>query len=216
VNRGRLMLAAGLVALVAAPAAMAHVEVLPSTAVKGESTEFTVRVPAEEGLTTTQVRVTFPTEVSVYAIADAPGWTTKILKRPDGRIGGVIWSGGSIPPSHYADFTFLGTPFSTGSAVFPAWQTTSSGKVKRWTGPPEAPGAESSETGVDAPGPASAVTISATAAEAAPASDGSGGGGGLWLGVIAIAASLVALAGVGLVWASRPRDLPPDGPEDHR
>jgi len=210
------MLAAGLVALVAAPAAMAHVEVLPSTAVKGESTEFTVRVPAEEGLTTTQVRVTFPTEVSVYAIADAPGWTTKILKRPDGRIGGVIWSGGSIPPSHYADFTFLGTPFSTGSAVFPAWQTTSSGKVKRWTGPPEAPGAESSETGVDAPGPASAVTISATAAEAAPASDGSGGGGGLWLGVIAIAASLVALAGVGLVWASRPRDLPPDGPEDHR
>jgi len=216
VIRGRLVLATGLVALMVAPVAMAHVEVLPSTAVKGESTEFTVRVPAEEGLTTTQVRVTFPAEVSVYAIADAPGWTTKILKRPDGRIGGVIWSGGSIPPSHYADFTFLGTPFSTGSAVFPAWQTTSSGKVKRWTGPPEAPGAESTETGVDAPGPASAVTITATAAEAAPASDGSGNGGGLWLGVIAIAVSLAALAGVGLVWASRPRDLPPDGPEDHR
>ena len=215
-TRGRLMLATGLVALMVAPVAMAHVEVLPSTAVKGESTEFTVRVPAEEGLTTTQVRVTFPTEVSVYAIADAPGWTTKILKRPDGRIGGVIWSGGSIPPSHYADFTFLGTPFSTGSAVFPAWQTTSGGKVKRWTGPPEAPGAASTETGVDAPGPASAVTVTATAAEAAPAGDGSGNGGGLWLGVIAIAASLVALAGVGLVWASRPRDLPPDGPEDGR
>ena len=80
-NRGRVMLVTGLVALMAAPVAMAHVEVLPSTAVKGESTEFTVRVPAEEGLTTTQVRVTFPTEVSVYAIADAPGWTTKILKR---------------------------------------------------------------------------------------------------------------------------------------
>jgi len=210
------MLATGLVALMVAPVAMAHVEVLPSTAVKGESTEFTVRVPAEEGLTTTQVRVTFPAEVSVYAIADAPGWTTKILKRPDGRIGGVIWSGGSIAPGHYANFTFLGTPFSTGSAVFPSWQTTSSGKVKRWTGPPEPPGAESTETGVDSPGPASAVTITDSAAEAAPASDGSGNSGGLWLGVIAIAASLVALAGVGLVWASRPRDLPPDGPEDRR
>ena len=215
-NRGRVMLVTGLVALMAAPVAMAHVEVLPSTAVKGESTEFTVRVPAEEGLTTTQVRVTFPTEVSVYAIADAPGWSTKILKRPDGRIGGVIWSGGAIAPSHYANFTFLGTPFSTGTAVFPAWQTTSSGKVKRWTGPPEAPGAETAETGVGAPGPASAVTITETAAEAAPAGDSGSSGGGLWLGVIAIAASLVALAGVGLVWASRPRDLPPDGPEDRR
>lgn len=215
-TRGRLMLATGLIALTASPVAMAHVEVLPSTAVKGESTEFTVRVPAEEGLTTTQVRVTFPTEVSVYAIADAPGWTTKILKRPDGRIGGVIWSGGAITPSHYANFTFLGTPFSTGSAVFPSWQTTSSGKVKRWTGPPEAPGAASAETGVGAPGPAAAVTITETAAEAAPAGDSGSSGGGLWLGVIAIAASLVALAGVGLVWASRPRDLPPDGPEDRR
>ena len=212
-TRARLMLATGLIALAAAPVAMAHVEVLPSTAVQGQSTEFTVRVPAEEGLTTTQVRVTFPTEVSVYAVADAPGWTTKILKRPDGRLGGVIWSGGSIPPNQYADFTLLGTPFGTGTAIWPAWQTTSSGKVKRWTGPPEAPGAESTETGIDSPGPASAVTITETAAEAAPAGD-SGSGGGLWLGVIAIAASLLALAGVGLVWSSRPRELPPDGPED--
>ena len=214
-TRARLMVATALVALAAAPVAMAHVEVLPSTAVKGESTEFTVRVPAEGGLTTTQVRVTFPTEVSVYAVADAPGWTTKILKRPDGRLAGVIWSGGSIPPNQYADFTLLGTPFSTGTAAWPAWQTTSSGKVKRWTGPPEAAGADGAESGIDTPGPASAVTITETAAEAAPAG-GSGDGGGLWLGVIAIAASLVALAGVGLVWASRPRDLPPDGPEDER
>ena len=211
-TRAQLMLATGLIALAAAPVAMAHVEVLPSSAVKGQSTEFTVRVPAEGGLTTTQVRVTFPTEVSVYAVADAPGWTSRILKRPDGRFGGVIWSGGSITPGHYVDFTLLGTPFSTGTAVWPAWQTTSGG-VKRWTGPPEAPGAESTETGINAPGPASAVTITETAAEVAPAGD-SGSGGGLWLGVIAIAASLVALAGVGLVWSSRPRDLPPDGPED--
>jgi hypothetical protein len=58
------------------------------------------------------------------------------------------------------------------------------------------------------------VTITDTAAEAAPAGESGSSGGGLWLGVIAIAASLVALAGVGLVWSSRPRDLPPDGPED--
>jgi hypothetical protein len=56
------------------------------------------------------------------------------------------------------------------------------------------------------------VTIVASAAEAAPAGDS--GGGSQWPAVIAIAISLVALAGVGLVWSSRPRDLPPDGPED--
>ena len=211
-KRFRLILAAALVPLAAAPVALAHVSVLPTTAVKQEPTEFTVRVPAEEGLTTTQVRVGFPPEITVYAVADAPGWTTKIIKRPDGRLGGVIWSGGVIPPNQYADFTVLGTPFGDGTAVWPAWQTTSSGKVKRWTGPPEAPGAAATETGVNRPGPASGVTIVASAAQAAPASDS--GGGSQWPAVIAIAISLVALAGVGLVWSSRPRDLPPDGPED--
>ncbi len=208
----RLVLAAALVPLAAAPVAQAHVSVLPAIAVKQQPTEFTVRVPAEEGLTTTQIRVGFPPEITVYAVADAPGWTTKIITRPDGRLGGVIWSGGVIPPSQYADFTVLGTPLGEGTAVWPAWQTTSSGTVKRWTGPPEAPGAAAAETAVNRPGPASSVTIVASAAEAAPA--GGSGGDSQWPAVIAIAISLVALAGVGLVWSSRPRDLPPDGPED--
>lgn len=209
----RTALAAIAAGLAMTPVASAHVSVLPTTAVKGESTEFTVRVPAEEGLTTTQVRVAFPAEVTVYAVADAPGWTTTITKRPDGRLGGVTWSGGSIAPNQYADFTVLGTPFGDGTAVWPAWQTTSSGKVKRWTGAPDAPGAEAVETGINGIGPASAVTIVATAADAAPAGE-SGGGSSQWPAVIAIAISLVALAGVGLVWSSRPRELPPDGPGD--
>ena len=203
--------AAGL-ALAAAPVAMAHVSVLPATAVQGQSTEFTVRVPAEEGRTTTGVRVLFPRQVTVYAIADAPGWTSNILKRRDGTMRGVEWTGGSITPGHYADFTMLGTPFDLGQTVWPAWQDTNAG-VKRWTGPPEAAGATSSETGVNAPGPASAIDVVASADEAAPAGD-SGSGTSVWLGVIAIAVSLAALASVGLVWASRPRELPPDGPED--
>ena len=122
-KRSRLILAAALVPLAVAPVALAHVSVLPTTAVKEQPTEFTVRVPAEEGLTTTQIRVGFPPEITVYAVADAPGWTTKILKRPDGRLGGVIWSGGVIPPNQYADFTVLGTPFGDGTAVWPACHT---------------------------------------------------------------------------------------------
>ncbi len=121
------------------------------------------------------------------------------------------WSGGSIAPGHYVDFTVLGTPREVGQSVWPARQGTAEGLVTRWTGPPEVPGAKPGETGPNTPGPAAAVIITATAAEAAPLGDS---GGGLWLGVIAIAVSLVALAGVGYVWSSRPRDLPPDGPKD--
>ncbi len=62
--------------------ALAHVQVLPSTAVNGQSTEFTVHVPAEGGLTTTSVRVDFPSQVSVSAVADAPRWTSLLIKHP--------------------------------------------------------------------------------------------------------------------------------------
>ncbi len=123
------------------------------------------------------------------------------------------WNGGSVAPGHYVDFTVLGAPREVGQSVWPARQGTAEGPVTRWTGPPEAPGAEPMEAGPKTPGPAAAVTITATAAEAAPLGD-SGGGDSLWLGVIAIAVSLVALAGVGQLWSQRPRDLPPDGPED--
>ncbi len=207
----RLIVTAGITALAIAPMASAHVGVLPSTAVNGQKTEFTVRAPSEGGLTTTSVRVDFPSQVSVYAVADAPGWTSLLIKYPDGRLRGVQWSGGSIAPGHYVNFTVLGIPREVGQSVWPARQGTAEGPVTRWTGPPETPGATPVETGPNTPGPAAAVTITATAAEAAPPGDS---GGGLWLGVIAIAASLVALAGVGYVWSSRPRDLPPDGPED--
>jgi hypothetical protein len=51
---------------------------------------------------------------------------------------------------------------------------------------------------------------------AGPTAAGGGGssGGAVWLGVVGIALGVLALVGVGLVWSSRPADLPPDGPED--
>ncbi len=59
------------------------------------------------------------------------------------------WSGGSVAPGHYVDFTVLGAPHEVGQSVWPARQGTAEGPVTRWTGPPEAPGAES----LEGPGP---------------------------------------------------------------
>lgn len=194
----------------AAPAA-AHISVSPEQAVLRESTEFTITVPAEGGLTTDTVRVYFPPQVTVYAVADAPGWTTRILRRPDGRLRGAEWTGGSIPPDQYATFTVLGTPFEEGTSVWRSEQGLTNGQVKKWTGPPETGDEAAAETGPGRPGPAWAVQISAEPVEAA---SGGSGGGSVWPGVIGIALGALALVGVGLLWAQRPVELPPDGPED--
>jgi len=189
----------------------AHISVSPEQAVLRESTEFTITVPAEGGLTTNAVRVFFPSQVSVYAVADAPGWTTRVLKKPDGRLRGAEWTGGLIPPNQYATFTVLGTPFEEGTSVWRSEQGLTTGKTKKWTGAPETGDEAAPETGPNAPGPAWAVQVVAT-----PTAAGGGGssGGAVWLGVVGIALGVLALVGVGLVWSSRPADLPPDGPED--
>jgi len=203
--------------LACAGVATAHVEVLPASVPAGEAVEFTVRVPTERDVPTTRVRVDFPDQVTVFSFADPPpGWRITPLRRPDGRFRGVVYSGGSIPAARYADFSMLGTPFEEGTAVWPSRQTYADGQVKPWTGPPEQPGAESTESGPTDPGPAAAVEITApgaapAGAPAAPADDDDGSGAGIWLGVIAIGISLLAALAVGFLWSTRPARLPEDG-----
>jgi uncharacterized protein YcnI len=208
-------LVATLVLLVAAAPAAAHVDVLPTTVTQGEATEFTVRVPTERDLPTTRVRIDVPEQVTVYSLGPPPpGWTATPVRGTDGRIRSVIWTGGRIPPERYADFTFLGTAFGEGEAVWPARQTYADGQVKPWTGPPETEGAV--ETGPSDPGPAARTTIAAegsapaAGASASSTSSSDDSGVGIWLGVIAIAISGFALLAVGFLWSNRPLTLPGD------
>jgi uncharacterized protein DUF1775 len=213
----RLTVAALAACALAPAAALAHVEVLPDTVTVREATEFTIRVPTEGNSATTGVRVLFPPQVSAFSFAaPPPGWTLRPLLTRDGRFRGVIYSGGRIPPQRYADFRLLGTPTTTGTSRWAAYQTTANGDVKPWTGPPEKPGATSPETGPTQPGPAAAVRIvaegtSTATATTTPASGGDSDGGsdaGIWLGVIAIAIAALAALGTGLLWSSRPARLP--------
>lgn len=205
--------------LATAGAALAHVDVLPRSVAVGEATELTVRVPTERDVPTTRVRVDFPAQITVYSFADPPpGWRLTPLRRPDGRLRGVVYSGGRIGVGRYADFRMLGTPFEEGLAVWPSRQTYADGQVKPWTGPPELPGQEAApESSPTAPGPAAAVEV--VAAGSAPATAGGGGDGddgsgtAIWLGVIAIGISLLAALAVGFLWSTRPARLPGDGDE---
>lgn len=139
----------------------------------------------------------------------------------DGRLTGVVYRG-SIGEDRYVDFTVLGTPFSTGTAVWPSEQVYADGQAKPWTGPPEEPGEAAPESGPTDPGPAPSVEV--VAAGAAPVPSGGatagavagddGSGAGIWLGVIAIGISALAAAAVGLLWSRRPARLPGGGDDD--
>jgi hypothetical protein len=112
----------------------------------------------------------------------------------------------------------LGTPFESGTAVWKVRQTYADGVVKPWTGPPEKPGDETAETGPGAPGAAAAVTVleagvsvGGTAAAAASDDDSDAA---IWLGVIAIGISALAMLAVGFLWSTRPATLPLDDDDD--
>jgi len=205
-------------ALVIVAPASAHVVVLPSVAPKGTPTEFTLQVPTERNLPTIAVRVMFPPQVSVYSFQVPPaGFTvTPILAKNQSIIGAVFR--GTIPVGEYQAFHFLGTPFSTGQTLWPAYQTYADGLVKPWNGPVEPPGAVSQESGPTQPGPTSAVTIvnagsSTATAATSGGSSGSGSDSGVWLGIIAIVIAIGAAVAAGLLWATRPVRLPDDDPD---
>jgi len=207
-----LVLAAGLAT--AAPAA-AHVDVLPREVAQGEAIQLTVRVPSERDLATTRVRVEIPPQITVYSFGPPPpGWRVLPVRGPDGRFRSVVFTGGSIPPARYADFTMLGTPFESGTAIWKVRQTYADGVVKPWTGPPEKPGDESAESGPGDAGPAAAVTVlepGASVGAGATASPGDDDSGvAVWLGVIAIGISGLAVLAVGFLWSTRPATLPSD------
>ncbi|MEY9965574.1 uncharacterized protein YcnI [Streptacidiphilus sp. MAP12-16] len=146
--------AAGVLLLVGS--ASAHVTVQPSSAAKGASDQaFSFRVPNEkDGATTTEVQVYFPTDHPIPSVLvnSMPGWKAAIatskLKTPiqtdDGAItdavSSITWTGGSIDPGHYQDFTvdFGQLPSDTDQLTFKALQTYSDGTVVRWIQPVQA------------------------------------------------------------------------------
>ena len=163
------MLAPVVAALVAAPAASAHVTVNPSKVPADSFARFVVRVPNEEkSADTTRVSVQLPKNLLFVSFQPKSGWTrtqtTAKLDRPvtvgddtvSERIATVTWSGGKIGPGEFDEFGLTAkVPNAAGHLlVFPAVQIYSNGKVARWIG------------SADADEPAPRVTLGAKEADA--------------------------------------------------
>jgi uncharacterized protein YcnI len=169
------VLAAGLITVLAAAPALAHVTVNPSEAAKGGFQELSFRVPNEkDGATTTKVEVNFPTGTPIpfVSVKATPGWTYQVekakLAKPvqsdDGEVteavSRITWSGGSIKAGEYQDFDVSAGPLpDAGQLVFKALQTYSDGEVVRWI--------QESSGGEEPENPAPVLKL--TAGDAAPA-----------------------------------------------
>ena len=158
---GTVVTAAGIVALVGAAPAFAHVTAQPGTAQQGGYSVITFRVPNEEDTAgTTALTVTLPTDHPISSVRTTPlaGWTatttTVALNPPvqdDGRtitktVGSITWTaaaGTRIAPGQYLDFPVsLGPLPEIPEISFAAKQTYDDGTVVDWNQPPNADGSE--------------------------------------------------------------------------
>jgi uncharacterized protein YcnI len=204
---------AAVVALVAVPAAAAHVTMNPDAVPADSFSRFSIRVPNErENADTVKVSVQLPPGVLFVSFQPKAGWkrttTTTKLQAPvtvegeqvTDRIATVTWTGGKIAPGEFDEFGLSAKmPNSPGKTlIFPAVQTYSDGEAVHWIAPQTA----------DEPAPH--VTLEAAQPEepqatAAPAteSDDNGSDRDTLTLVLAIAGVALGVVALGLAAARR-------------
>jgi uncharacterized protein YcnI len=224
-------LALGLL-LVVAPAATAHVVVVPEESDAGGWERYTLIVPTEEKSPTVRIELKLPAGVDVMGI-ESNGWQAVHEPFPLGAAK-LRWSGGRIPPGELLTFDFLvWNPKTPQTLRWDATQWYEDGTSDHWgeAGKPDHPASETvlrEPTGArahhhhhddgdaDAPHAAAGATGAApsVAASAPPAREPAAAtegteqhGGERHESGLAIMLALVALAvsGVALVVASRGR-----------
>ncbi len=158
-----------------APAASAHVTVIPATARPGETRALTFRVLNErDDAETVRVELFIPAGVHATA-ADRPGWTR--VESP-GKVDWTAGPGAAIGGAGAKDFEVRAGPFPHAArVVFKVLQHYSDGQIVRWIQDPD-PGADR---------PAPYVQLTATG-RPEPSGGGSSATG------FAILAALLALA----------------------
>ncbi|TJY41001.1 DUF1775 domain-containing protein [Cohnella pontilimi] len=140
-----------------AGAASAHVTVQPKEVPANSYQVFTLRVPTEKDVATTQVKVEVPAGVDVSRLEPKPDWTYELEKNADGKIVSVTWktAGKGLSATEFGQFLFQGKVAADAKELtWKAYQTYADGSVVEWTGAPDA----------DKPASVTTVTV-ATGAE---------------------------------------------------
>ena len=121
------------VALLTASAVDAHVTIWPQESKAGAGERYTVRVPTEGKVTTTEVELEVPADVRVSGVLIGAGFTYE-FRRDGDRIVGVTWKQ-HIKPSEYAEFVFFAVnPKTAGPVAWKVHQRYQDGTSADWTG----------------------------------------------------------------------------------
>lgn len=124
-----ILCACSALTLAFAGAAWAHVEVSPGQVPAGTTETFTVEVPTEKEVPTTEVRLELPEGFEATGAEAPSGWQSEV------RGNALVWTGGEIPVADSEEFSFEATvPEEAGSFALDAIQTYEDGSVVEWTG----------------------------------------------------------------------------------
>ncbi len=172
---GALSATFGVVAVLVASTASAHVTITPSSATAGGYATLSFKVPNEKAdASTTKLEVQFPADHPLASVSTqpVPGWTVTVQKtqlaKPitsHGRqitevVSTITWEGGTINPGEFQMFPISVGPLpdDASTLVFKALQTYSDGDVVRWIDEPTSDGTEAEH-------PAPTLTLAAAAAD---------------------------------------------------
>jgi uncharacterized protein YcnI len=178
--------------LTVASVASAHVRVLPEEVPADSFEVFTVRVPTEKDVPTTEVRVEVPDGFEISRVEPVPGWDYD-LEEEAGLVSAITWSGGEIGETEFQQFDVQGrTPQETGDYPWEAFQTYEDGSVVEWVGPEDSEEPASVVRVVEG-GPTDSPAQETEASSSTGAITPLAAYGGLGLGVVALIVALVAL-----------------------
>src|SRR5947208_11643745 len=119
-------------AFVAAPAAVAHVEVTPESVPADSDAELTFNAPNEKDIPFVKLSIQLPAGLDEVTYEPMPGWQTTRTQRT------LTWSGGRVAPGQFQEFKIIAhVPNKPGQVlVLPAVQTYSDGSSVHWIGEP--------------------------------------------------------------------------------
>ena len=113
--------------------AIAHVSVRPRESKPGADERYTVRVPTEGAVATTQVVLEIRSDVAVIEVVPADGARFETAKEGS-LIKAITWKK-DIPPKAVAEFVLRARNPASGEIVWKAHQHFSDGTVADWVGP---------------------------------------------------------------------------------
>src|SRR5699024_322893 len=130
-----------LVLFLTAPAVSAHVTLHPEKSSTDAWEKYSVRVPVEKDMNTTELKLEVPDEVDLVNVMPKDGWDYELEKDENGTITSVTWeeTDGGIGPNEFTEFSFVASnPSKPTKMSWNAYQTYEDGSVVEWDGGPDA------------------------------------------------------------------------------